>query len=253
MFFDCHAHTAMSYCAEPSMRTDLYLDALGKGGDVGRVAITDHTMAVYFPKDVAWSWRYMTDSKVYDAHREFGNARLAAHFEALSKLRPRGVLKGLETEMMHDGRFDFDPAFRKDLDLLIGSVHWLPVNRESCGDSGLIARHWLDHTLKLLDSGVDVLGHPFRWLSSHVSSVDSALIRLVVSHAKAAGVALELNSHYRIGTDAEMLRVVMETGATLALGSDSHRPDEILDLSYHKGLFASLGIDPAALKLFRVA
>ena len=251
MLTDCHAHTSRSYCAEESMCPELYVQALEKSQDIDKVIITDHTMAIYFPREVAWSWRYMTDSSVFDSHREAGNARFAAHLDMLGKFAAKGIVKGLETEMMHDGRFDFDPDFRKDFDVLIGSVHWLPVNKDNCGDPEMIVRHWLAHSLVLVNSGIDIIGHPFRWLANQVNQVDPALIKMIVAHAKAAGVAVELNSHYKIDTDAEMLREIVAQGATLALGTDSHRPDEILDISYHKSLLKSLDIKESSLKLFK--
>jgi len=247
---DCHAHTNASYCADPQMLPELYTAAIERRGKGGKAVITDHSMALYFPREVAWKWSYMTDSRIFDAHREAGNAKFSAHLEELGKFASQGIVTGLETEMMHDGRFDFDPALRSKFDVLVGSVHWLPENKDSCGDAGLITRRWLAHTLQLIDSGIDILGHPFRWLAGHTPAVDPALIKIVVAHAKAAGVAIELNSHYKISTDAEMLRQALAQGATVAFSTDSHRPDEILDFSYHESLLASLSLKESDFKVF---
>ena len=233
------------------MLPELYAQEIARRGAVDKVVIADHTMAIYFPQEVAWSWRFITDSSVFDAHLDFGNKRFATHLENLGRFSGKGILKGLETEMMHDGRFDFDPAFRKDFDVLIGSVHWLPVNKDNCSDPETIVRHWLGHTLQLIDSGIDIIGHPFRWLYYQIPQVDPKLIDMVISHAKAANVAVELNSHYKIDTDAETLRLVLEKGATLALSTDSHRPDEILDFTYHQTLLDSLGLKLSNFKLFK--
>lgn len=231
------------------MLPELYVQEMARQGSSGKVVIADHSMAIYFPQEVAWSWRFMTDSKVYDSHREFGNSRFAAHLAMLDKFAAKGLVKGLETEMMHDGRFDFDPDFRKSFDVLIGSVHWLPVNKDNCNDPEAIVRHWLAHTLTLIDSGIDIIGHPFRWLSYQTPEVDPSLVEMVVSHAKAANVAVELNSHYKIASDAAMLRGVLDKGATLALATDSHRPDEILDFSYHRQMMEKAGFKLSDFKL----
>jgi len=251
-FTDCHAHTTASYCAERDMLPEAYVEALKKGSSpCDKVVIADHTMALYFPQEVAWSWKYITDSSVYDAYRDFGNQRFEAHLEKLKAFEPDGILPGLETEMLHDGRFDFDQAFRARIRVLIGSVHWLPDNKESCPDKGLIVKRWLEHTLKLIDSGIDVLGHPFRWIAYQGPNVEDGVIKEIVARAKAAGVALELNSHYKIDSDAKMLEEVAEQGATLALATDSHLRREILDFSYHMELLDKLGIKLESLKVFK--
>ncbi len=250
MTADCHAHTVASYCAERDMLPEAYVSALKGHPDCDAVVIADHTMAIYFPQEVAWKWEFITDSRVYDRHRDAGSLAFERHLAMLKAYEKDGLLPGLETEMMHDGRFDFDPAFRSRLSVLIGSVHWLPDNKDRCAPD-IIVKSWLDHTLRLIDSGIDLLGHPFRWLAYQVPQVDKALIKTVVARAKAAGVAVELNSHYKIEADEEMLKEALSQGAAIALSSDSHRRDEILDLSYHKALLQKLGLRMDELRAFK--
>lgn len=251
MFTDCHSHTNASYCCDPGLAPESYVAALKAKTDFERVFITDHSMALYFPTEVAWGWKYITDSSVFDAHKDFGDTRLDAHLAKLSKFKDSGVLPGIETEMMHDGRFTFNPEFRPRLAIMIGSVHWLPLSKEAGSPPDEILRLWTEHTLGIIDSGVDILGHPFRWLAYQLPCpVERRLIKETVSRAKAAGVALELNSHYKIDTDVEMLREAAGQGAAVAFATDAHRPDELLDFSYHLAALEKAGLKLSDLKLY---
>jgi histidinol phosphatase-like PHP family hydrolase len=103
---------------------------------------------------------------------------------------------------MHDGRFTFSPEFRKDIDVLIGSVHYLAYPPNASAEE--IFETWLDNTMRLIHSGIDILGHPFRWISDRVAISDRT-IREVVAEAVRNDVVLEFNSHFEIDTDSKMI------------------------------------------------
>lgn len=212
------------------------------------IVITDHSMAVYFPENIAWDWGFITNPSLFDDFRDSGNDILAAHLDEIEMFRGRGLIPGIETEMMKDGRLTFDPVFRPRLAVIIGSVHFLPVPDGSGHDE--ILNIWRGNTLGLLESGIDVLGHPFRWLAGRVN-VGRATIDEIVGAARANGVAMELNAHYHIGTDSVMIRRCVELGVPVAIGSDCHTPAEIGDFSYHRRLLASCGLTFDDLNLFR--
>jgi histidinol phosphatase-like PHP family hydrolase len=193
-------------------------------------------MAAYFPEDIAWKWEFISDSSIFDAWRDSGNEKLAKHIALLKSLSGRGVLAGIETEMMDDGRLCFDPAFGDKLDIVIGSVHFLPpVPAED------LVGHWLSHSMKLINSGIDILGHPFRWIAPKIE-IGEDTVRAVVAEAKRCGVAIELNSHYKHPReDIMMLRACAETGAKVTIASDSHRKEEFGDYSYHMDIVEKAG------------
>ena len=77
-------------------------------------------------------------------------------------------------------------------------------------------------------------------------------MRRIVASAHRAGVAIELNSHFKISTDEMMLRAAAEIGAELAFGSDSHQPAECGDLSYHLETVEAAGLKLSDLRLFEI-
>jgi len=246
--FDCHFHTDLSYCSEGGMTLDFIADGIEKIDHLDGVAVTDHSFALYFPEDVAWSWEYMYDSTVYDKFIDRGNGNMDAYLTSLENYRDRNIIPGLETEIMHDGRFTFDQSFRSRIDILIGSVHFLPL--PSNASTSKIMEEWHKNTMQLLNAGIDILGHPFRWISKHVP-VSDKLIKEIVHEAKLNNVAIEFNSHFEIDTDSRMLDEVIKQDVKLALSSDSHNQKEIGDFSYQLGLLDDKGITLSNFKIFQ--
>ena len=248
--FDCHFHTNRSYCADSDMSMEAAAEAVEISDYLEGVLITDHTFAIYFPKDVAWSWAYMSDPSVFDEYRDFGSKRLEAYFEDIESMRHCGLFAGLETELMPDGRFTFDPRYRDDLDALIGSVHFLPIREDADEEEKL--ELWRKNTSGLINGGIDILGHPFRFVSNF-ATVTEEMVRDVVTEAVEADVALELNSHYEIAADIMMLHEVRRLDGTLALSTDSHRRDEIGNFSYHEQLLKAIGLEWSDFNLYTLS
>jgi histidinol phosphatase-like PHP family hydrolase len=115
---------------------------------------------------------------------------------------------------------------------MIASVHFLPVSIDAGFSEKEVFDFWLKHMDGLFACGADILGHPFRWLAGQIE-VPFELVSEIVKKAKDAGMALELNSHYEIPTDVEMLREIVRQGAKIIFGSDAHCRREAGDFSYH--------------------
>ncbi len=249
VLFDSHAHTScLSYCCDPEITPETYRQALREHPELAGVAITNHGFATYFPLETAWAAEFMQNPGMFDRHLDFGNRRLEKHLQEVEPLLAEGIYTGFEVEMMADGRLTLDPAFRGRLDVLIGSVHFMPGFEP--GSAGL-QEAWWAHTERLLDSGIDVLGHPFRWLARNGRvEVTEEMIRRLVRMAKAAGVALELNSHMRIPGDVLLLRECMEAGVPVTLATDSHSLAEIADLGYPLSVVGAAGLTLAQLPVW---
>lgn len=244
---DCHTHTNVSYCAEKPLTLEIYAALVKNNPEVDAVCVTDHGMAVYFPSEMAWSWQYMNDSRIFDAHKDWGNKRLEEHLANLAKFKDKGVFPGLEVEMMHDGRLTIDAPFRNRIDVLIGSVHYLPIDIEQ--DRRIILNSWKKHTKELINSGIDVLGHPFRWINNQLP-VSRNIVKEIVKEAKKAGVAMELNGHYEVPTDIDMLQESVELGVPISIGTDAHLISETGDFTYHLEIIRQAGFSLAEINLF---
>jgi histidinol phosphatase-like PHP family hydrolase len=246
-FDDCHAHTSLSYCAERGISPSDYVAAISSGKTLRSVAITNHGFAVYFPEDLAWSWRFMEEPSLFTERMAWGNERLIPHLEEVESLRDQGLRTGLEVEMMKGGRLTVDPALVDRLDVLIGSIHWLASEG---GPSRQILAEWKRHVRALVRTGINVLGHPLRWLSNQVSPLPGEIVPFVVDAAQEAGVAIEVNSHYVVDADADLLLEAVRRGVPVAFATDSHRVGEIGDFSYHTALVAKLGLSWDELRLW---
>jgi len=247
-FDDHHAHTWLSYCAEDPIGVSEYAGAIERGDSLRTVAITNHGFALYFPEDLAWSWRFMEEPALFDEWREWGNGRLVPHLDEVDSFRDRGLRTGVEVEMMGDGRLTVDPRLRDRLDVIVGSVHWL---RSEGGKPAKLLDEWMRHNRELVRTGIDILGHPLRLLAKYVQPLPAEIVPFVVDIARDAGVAIELNGHYVVEADRDLLLEAVRRDVPVTLSTDSHRFSEIGRFEYHLGLIADAGLKPGDLKLWR--
>lgn len=250
---DFHAHSNMSYCADADMTPRFYSDFLARPENkhIEKIIIADHGMALYFPSDIAWKWDFISDSGIFDKWRDWGNERLEKHLNEITALEPSGVVTGVEVEMMNDGRFTLEPSFRKNIKILIGGVHFLPVSIENGFSEKEVLEFWKDHTIKLLSADIDILAHPFRWLSKQIE-IPSALVTEIVDAAHQRGKAIEINSHFKINTDAQMLRDAVARGVTVSFGTDTHSAKQAGDFSYHLDIVKAAGLKLSDIKFLNL-
>lgn len=252
-FFDCHAHTAdLSECCSKDVGVHTYIEAVQTLPQLAGVAITNHGFSTYFPPDIGWSGAFITDPTLFDTHRRRGNKRLEQHLRQVEACASDALRTGMEVELMQDGRLTVDPGLRARLDVLIGSVHFLPhLDPESMTPAAL-GRGWWQHTERLMRAGIDILGHPFRWLVLDVGlPVTPTRLDAVLSVAAETGIALEINAHKRMPGDLEMLRGCARRGVPVAFATDAHRREEIGCFDYHIGLLRDAGLTLDELRVWR--
>lgn len=131
-------------------------------------------------------------------------------------LAPEGfrVLKGIEADILEDGRVDYGAPILKSFDYVIGSVH----SRFSMDE-----RRMTERMLTALDDPhLTILGHPTGrlLLTREPYPVD---IDAVLEKAAANGVAVELNADpHRLDVDWRLLQRAKALGATIEIGPDAH-------------------------------
>ncbi len=124
------------------------------------------------------------------------------------------ILKGIEADILADGRVDYEPDLLDQFDYVIGSIH----SRFKMTGDQMTAR-----VLAALDDPhLTILGHPTgRLLLSrepYALDIDAVLIR-----AAETGVAVELNADpHRLDLDWRYLRTAKEHGVTIEIGPDAH-------------------------------
>ena len=124
------------------------------------------------------------------------------------------VLKGIECDILQDGRLDYDDELRSRFDFVVGSVH----SRFAQDEAAMTQR-----VLRALgDPSLTVLAHPTGrlLLSRKPYAID---IDAVLAKAAERGVAVELNADpHRLDLDWRHLRAAREAGCTISIGPDAH-------------------------------
>jgi DNA polymerase (family 10) len=124
------------------------------------------------------------------------------------------ILKGIEADILSDGRLDYGPEILDRFDFVIGAVH----SRFAMSRDEMTAR-----ILRALDEPqLTILGHPTgrRLLSRGPYLVD---IDAVLEGAAARGVAIELNTDpRRLDLDWRYFSRARELGVQIVIGPDAH-------------------------------
>jgi DNA polymerase (family 10) len=160
-----------------------------------------------------------------------GERRLLGQLEEIErvnvKLRGIRLLKGIEVEILEDGRLDLPDRVLQQLDLVIGSVH---------SNFRLPARQQTERILRAMDHRFfSILGHPSGRLINERGpyEVDMAA---VVQKAKERGCFLELNANpQRLDLTDTYCQMAKATGVLVAINTDAHSVADFGQLRYGIG------------------
>ena len=124
------------------------------------------------------------------------------------------IFKGIEADILADGRLDYDAELLDSFDFVIGSVH----SRFAMDEPAMTER-----VLRALDDPhLTILAHPTGrlLLARDPYGLD---IDAVLEKAAARGVAVELNADpHRLDLDWRHLHAAKRAGVTIAIGPDAH-------------------------------
>ncbi|HZE75638.1 MAG TPA: DNA polymerase/3'-5' exonuclease PolX [Gemmatimonadales bacterium] len=156
-------------------------------------------------------------------------ARQADEVDAVNaKLDGIRVLKGIEADILVDGRIDYDDAVLGQLDFVIASIH---------SRFNLSAKEMTSRVLAAMDNRhVTIIGHPTGrlLLSRDPYGID---LDAVFAKAAASGVAMEINADpHRLDLDWRVLRRARELGVTISIGADAHNVSGIANVEYGVGM-----------------
>jgi DNA polymerase (family 10) len=148
--------------------------------------------------------------------------------EVNSRLQGFRVLKGIEADILQDGRVDYDQRVLEQLDFVIASIH----SRFNLGEKEMTAR-----MLAAMDNPyLTIIGHPTGrlLLSRDPYPVD---LDAVMEKAAAAGIALEINADpHRLDLDWRVLRRARDGGVTISIGADAHNVAGLGYVEYGVGM-----------------
>jgi DNA polymerase (family 10) len=134
------------------------------------------------------------------------------------------LLKGLEADILEDGRLDCDERLLEQLEVVIGSVH---------------VRHGMDEeqmTRRLLAAltqpFLHILGHPTGRLI-HEREPSPFRVEEVLGRAAERGVAVEVNGNpRRLDLKAEHVRQAVRQGVRLVVSADAHSAADLDNLAF---------------------
>jgi len=142
-------------------------------------------------------------------------ARQSDEIDAVNaKLTGIRVLKGIEADILIDGRVDYDEETLARLDFVIASIH----SRFNLDEIGMTNR-----MLAAMDNpAVSIIGHPTGRLLLARNPYPINL-EAVLDKAAEAGVAVEMNADpHRLDLDWRFLRHATTKGVAISLGADAH-------------------------------
>jgi DNA polymerase (family 10) len=148
--------------------------------------------------------------------------------EANEKLEGIRILKGVEADILQDGRIDFDEPVLAALDFVIASIH----SRFNMGEREMTAR-----MLAAMDNPhLTIIGHPTGrlLLSRDPYGLD---LDAVIEKAAATGVALEVNADpHRLDLDWRSVRRARERGVAISIGADAHSVAGVSNVDHGIGM-----------------
>jgi DNA polymerase (family 10) len=145
-----------------------------------------------------------------------------------SRMKGFRILKGIEADILADGRLDYDSDFLDSFDYVIGSIH----SRFSMDGDTMTKR-----VLAAMDDPhLTILAHPTGrlLLSREPYPID---IPAVLEKAARVGVAVELNADpHRLDLDWRYCRDAKKLGVTIEIGPDAHSTAGLENVHFGIGL-----------------
>jgi len=157
--------------------------------------------------------------------------RLLKQMEAIDRLNEtlEGIvlLKGIEVDILEDGRLDLPDDVLGQLDLVVAAVH---------SKFNLSRRKQTERILRAMDRPhFSILAHPTGRLIQQREPYDVDMLR-IIRHARQRGCFLELNAHpERLDLLPGYCRVAREEGVLVSIDSDAHSVLDFDNLKYGVG------------------
>lgn len=134
------------------------------------------------------------------------------------------IYKGIESDILYDGKLDYEEDILKGFDFIIASVHSQLKMDEAKATSRLISAIENPYTT--------ILGHPTGrlLLSRKGYPID---YKKVIDACSANGVSIEMNANpLRLDLDYEWIPYAMEKGVKISINPDAHSTQGIHDIKY---------------------
>jgi DNA polymerase (family 10) len=141
-----------------------------------------------------------------------------------TKLAPFKVFKGIESDILNDGKLDYEEEMLKTFDFVVASVHSNLKMTEEKATQRIITAVENPYTT--------ILGHPTgRLLLARPGyPIDH---KKVIDACAANEVVIELNAHpYRLDLDWRWIQYAISKGALISINPDAHSKEGFNDMYY---------------------
>ena len=177
------------------------------------LGISDHSQSAFYAGGLSRDAVLAQHEEIDRVNEEMGGFR---------------VLKGIEADILPDGRVDYEPELLDHFDYVIASVH---------SRFGMDERQMTDRVLRALeDPHVTILGHPTGrlLLTREPYAID---MNAVLEKAAETGVAVELNADpHRLDLDWRLCRTAKLLGVTIEIGPDAHSTHGLDNVEFGVGI-----------------
>lgn len=200
-----HTHTTYSDGVNSLKEMAEYAKKLG----YEYIAISDHSKSAFYANGLKPD-RVLEQMAAIDALNQ--------------ELAPFKIFKSIESDILNDGRLDYEEDLLKQFDLIIASVHSNLRMDEAKATQRLITAIENPYTT--------ILGHPTGrlLLSRKGYPIDH---KKVIDACAANGVAIELNANpYRLDLDWTWIPYAVEQGVLIAINPDAHSTKGIHDIRF---------------------
>ena len=190
-----HCHS--NYSDGKSSIAEMAAAAQTKGWEY--IGISDHSQAAFYASGVSREMMLEQHDEIDELNAKSSGFR---------------ILKGVEADILADGRLDYDDELLDRFDYVIASIH----SRFKMDGAAMTAR-----VLKAMDDPhMTILAHPTGrlLLSRDAYAID---IEAVLEKAREVGVAVELNADpHRLDLDWHYVKRAKSLGVTVEIGPDAH-------------------------------
>ena len=216
-------HRLPALICQHDIRGDVHMHTVYSDGDS-----TVSQMAAY-ARSIGYAYIAITDhSQSLGIARGLDPMRLESQIKEIDAFNTTGagikVLKGMEVDILGDGRLDMDSALLDRLDIVIGSVHsGFKQSKEQI----------TGRMIKAMETGlVDCIGHPSGRLIGERDAYELDW-DAVFDAARMYHVAMEINSYpLRLDLTDTMIKKAHTKGLKFIITTDSHDPKQMRYMSY---------------------
>ena len=238
---DSHSHTQFAYCAT-TVTAEKSIDLARELG-VARQYLTEHTFQLYFDKPEGMSFAWKHDPAIPErVWRTPGRCRMEAYRAWARRLRSDFVRIGLEADMLDDGRLLLAPEDADGWDVIVGALHEV-TGRDSSKTQRQAETLFLKDMERIVQTPINILAHPFRFFRRKKYDHPVHLYKPVVKILAGTGIAAEINFH-TYNPDPEFVRLCLEHGVKISLGSDAHDLAECGEFWPHLRVLEQAGLRP---------